>query len=592
MRKKSYFSKFFVGAVALTFVLAPLMPAKAFFLVYDGQTCNINGVEMPGPCPASQMDPQQGGNYNSGQQQMGPSSGGQFGSNQTGQSPNNFGSGSQQGGNFGPGQQQMGPGDQGGQNFGPDNQGGMMGPGGNYGPGPGDQGGMMGPGGQEGQQGPSDEQQQQRQKQQEARQLKDMKRNVRQMESGIKQFEKMVQKAEKSGTAVPAEIKEKLEKAKNIIAAIKSATTMEEIQAAGMEDFGNLMQELDQARQDLFEKAQRLQDVKRGVKGMEQGMRMFEKQLAMFAKQKVAVPQEVTDTLAKIKEMIGKIKNAQTWDEVEAAGLEDMQDMFQKLDESRQQLEVLARWPQTLKQVDRELKRLTTELKKTKTLAVRLVKKGVDVSGLAAEFEAAVGKLKSVRDDAVAKIGAGQSEEAFDLLENEFFGQMEDVWEFQQVIMMMSNLGRFASDFKRGINDAQNQIKRLQRQKLDVTELQDLLNQGKAKGNEVLALMKVKPIDQDAVMAGIQELENLMQEFEGKMEELTGEERGGPMPWEQGKDQFQRMEMPSGVQKFIPQRESGNQGGGPGGMGSGPQMSPEDFGPQTGPGTAGGGPSF
>ena len=567
MRKKSYFSKVLVSAVALIFVLAPIMPAKAFFLVYDGQTCNINGVEMPGPCPNTQMSPQpMTGQQFDGNSNPQPMMGGDGGNYQ----PNQMGP--QQGGQFGP-NQQMSPG---GQNFGPN-----------------DQGGMMGPGGQEGQGGPSDEKQQQMQKQQEARQLKDMKRNVSQMERGIKEFEKMVLKAEKGGTVVPAEIKEKLEKAKNIIQAIKSAATMDEIQAAGMEDFGDIMQELDQARQDLFEKAQRLQDVKRGVKGMEQGMRMFEKQLAMFAKQKVAVPQDVTDTLAKIKELVTKIKTAQTWDEIEAAGLEDMQDLFQKLDESRQQLEVLARWPQTLKQVDKELKRLTTELKKTKSLADRLVKKGVDVSGVATEFEAAVNKLKSVRDDAVAKISAGQAEEAFDLLENEFFGQMEDVWEFQQVIMMMSNLGRFASDFKRGINDAQNQIRRLQRQKLDVTELQALLDQAKAKGNEVLALMKVKPIDQEAIMSGIQELENLRQEFEGKMEELTGEERGGPMPWEQGRDQFQRVEMPSGMQKLIPQRESGGPGGGPGGMGpSGPQMSPEDFGPQTGPGTAGGGPVY
>lgn len=580
MRKKSYFTKFFVGAVALTFVLAPLVPTQAFFLVYDGQTCNINGVEMPGACPnyGSTSGDQFGAPPMNQQPPMAPQpmmgQEGQFGPNQGPMmgDQGQFNQGPQMGpGNFGPGQQQMGPG---GQNFGPGNQ-----------------GGMMGPGGQGGQGGPPQEQQEKMQKQQEERQIKDMKRNVRQMENGIKQFEKMVQKAEKGGTVVPAELKERLEKAKNIIEAIKNAGTMEEMQNAGAEDFGDIMQSLDQARQDLFEKAQRLQDVKRGVKGMEQGMRMFDKQLAMFVKQKVAVPQDVTDTLAKIKDLIAKIKNAQTWDEIEAAGLDDMQDLFQKLDESRQQLEILARWPQTIKQVDRELKRLTTELKRTKATADRLVKKGVDVSDVAAEFEAAVNKLKSVRDDVVAKIGAGQSEEAFDLLENEFFGQMDDVREFQQVIMTMSNLGRFASDFKRGINDAQNQIRRLQRQKIDTVELQDLLNQAKTKGNEVLALMKAKPIDQDAIMSGLQELENLRQEFESKVAELTGEEVGGPMPWEQGKDQFQRMEMPSSIQKFIPQQ--GGPGGSGGGMGQGgPQTSPEDFGPQTGPGTAGGGPSF
>lgn len=491
MRKKTYFIKFFVGAVALTFVLAPIMPVKAFFLVYDDQTCNVNGVEMPGPCA----------NYNTGGQvapapQMVP-------------------------------QQPMT--------------------------------------GQEGQMGPSQEQQEkmqkqqeERQKQQEERQLKDMKRNALQMENNLKQFEKMMQKAEKSGTVVPTEVKEKLEKAKNIIVAIKSATTMDEMQNAGMEDFGDIMQELEQARRDIFEAAQRLKDIKRNIKGMEQGLKTFEKQLVTFAKKKLVVPQEIADNVAKLKDMIAKIKAAQTWDEVEAAGLEDMQDLMQILDQSRQQLEILARWPQTLKQVNQELQRLTTELKRSKSISTRLVKKSIDVSGVYAEFEAAVNKLKSVRDEAVNKMNAGQSEDAFDLLQNDFFGQTQDVWEFQRVIQTMNNLGQFNSQFKQGINQAQNQIRMLQRKKIDITELQDLLNQSKTKGNEVLALMKIKPIDPDAIMLGMQDLENLRQDFDSKMGELTGKE-GGPMPWEQGPQQFQKLEMSPSVMKMVPQKPTQTQ---------------------------------
>jgi len=492
MRKKSNLMKITTSLAVISLALAPLLPAKAFFLVYDNQTCNINGVEMPGPCPAS-TGSQMGSQMSPGPQ-MGPNQGPMMG-----------------------GQGQF-------------NQGSQMGPGGQGQYGPGDQG-MMGPGG-EGQM--MDDRGEQQRKQQEERSLKDMKRNVRQMESGIKQFEKMVQKAEKSGTAIPQEVKDNLAKAKTIIDTIKNATTFEEMQSAGMEDFGDLMQSLDQARQDLFEKAQRLQDIKRGLKGMEQGMRMFEKQLAMFAKQKVAVPQDVTDTLAKIKELIAKIKTAQTWEEIEAAGLDDMQDLFQKLDESRQQLEILARWPQTLKQMDKELKRLTTELKRSKTLVDRLLKKGTDLTSLYAEFEAAVNKLKSVKEEAVSKMNAGDADGAFDLVENEFFGQMEDTWELHKVLMTMANLGRFASDFKQGIAEAQRTIKMLKRRGLDVSELEELLNQAKVKGNEVLAMMKEKPIDEEAIMAGLQELEDMRQEFEEKVAELTGEERGGPMPWEQG----------------------------------------------------------
>jgi len=419
----------------------------------------------------------------------------------------------------------------------------------------------MGPGDQGGQIGPSSEQQEQMQKQNEERQLKDMKRNMRGVENGLKDFERMAIKLEKSGTGVPVEVKEKLAKAKSILEAIKAAQTMEELQNAGFDEFQEIFQELNETRQELFEKAQRLQDIKRNLKGMEQGVKMFEKQLANFAKRKITVPQEITDDVAKLKDIIGKIKTAKTWDEIESVGLEDMQDLMQRLDENRQQLEILARWPKTLKEVNKQITNLEKALKKSKTLTDRLLKKEIDVTSVYTEFETTVNKLKSVRDEAVNKMNTNEAETAFDLLENDFFGQMEDVWESQRVISTMANLGGFASNFKQQIRSAENQIKALNRKKINTAELTELLNQAKAQGNEILALMKVRPIDEEAIMSGLQELENLRQEFGNKMDELTG--RGGEiMPWEQGPQQFKKIELPSNFNQYLPKNE---QGGNPSG---------------------------
>lgn len=418
---------------------------------------------------------------------------------------------------------------------------------------------MRGPGDQ----GPSgedmarrqEEEMTRRQQQDEQRGLEDMKRGIQGMAMGIKNLEFMFKQLEKQGVAIPAEIKDKLARIKAIVEAAKSAKTMEELQAAGTDELQELMMALEEYRRDVAENEMRLRGVRQGIKGMEQGLKMFERQIAALKKQKVEIPASVTETLDKIKAIIAAVKTAKTWEEVEAAGIEDLPELMQGLDESRQALEQLVRWPQTLKQLDRELANLTRELKRAKGIVDRLAKKDIDLATVYGEFEVAVNKLKEVRAKAVDLVKSGQAEEAFDLLEGDFFGQMQDVWEHDRIIMTMSNLGRFQADFKRGIADAQRRINILKRQKIDVSELVDLLEQAKAKGAEITGLMKAKPPEPDAIMEGLQELENIRQMFDQRERELRGEEV--LMPWEQGPAVFKSAPgLPAGWEKLVPKKEA------------------------------------
>ena len=49
------------------------------------------------------------------------------------------------------------------------------------------------------------------------------------------------------------------------------------------------------------------------------------------------------------------------------------------------------------------------------------------------------------------------------------------------------------------------------------------------------------------------ELENIKQEFEAKISELTGQ--GEALPWEQGPQQFKRVDLPQGFDKFLPSQQ-------------------------------------
>jgi len=403
-------------------------------------------------------------------------------------------------------------------------------------------------GGQQYGPGPMDEE---KMKQQQEQQLKDMKRGATQMERRVKQFETVLAKEVKKGTAIPEGVNEKLVQAKAMIDKLKNATTVEEIQDFDMSEFNDIMDSLEEIRQNVFEAAQRLAQIKKDMdRGPTKGLKEFEKQLAKLKKQKITIPAEITDGIAKIKEILSVIKNAKTLDEVESAGLEDLSDLFDSMDQYRQQLEYMSRWPQTLKQVDKQMTNLNKSLKRMKTIVASLAKKEIDLQSNYTAFEEAVAKMKTVRDEAVAKVQAGVWEDALDMLENDFFGQMDDVMQNQIVIESMSNLGRFTSNFKTNISSTQRQINSLKKKKIDITELQELLDQAKTKGNEVVALIKVKPIDAEAILSGMEEMEDLRQQFGDKYSELSGSVED--MPWEQGQpQQVQSLNMPSSLNQYV-----------------------------------------
>ncbi|MEK7067842.1 MAG: hypothetical protein AAB956_02490, partial [Patescibacteria group bacterium] len=384
------------------------------------------------------------------------------------------------------------------------------------------------------------------------RQLKDMKRWINNMSNNLNRLERMFQSAEKKGTAIPAEVKERLTKTKETVNLAKAAQSVEELEAIDLEAVKEDIQALEEARQEYVDAVQRLQDMKRNIKNFEQEIKQFEKQINTLKKQKMAVPAQVTENIEKLKSIIATIKNAKTWAEVEEMGFDQMQEYMNNLQENRQQLEMLARWPQTLKDLDRQLKQFANELKRSKTIVTRLQKQGIDIGHLYAEFESGINKLKAVRDDAANKIKSGDAEtiqNVFESLQDDFFSQTEDIWQNQRIIQTMSNLGQFAREFKQGTAQAQQQINQLKRQKIDTAELEDLLNQAKSQGNDVLALVKIKPVDEDAIISGLMDMEGYRQEFDSKMQELLGKEQ--EMPWEKGPQQFKTPQLNFDIKQFA-----------------------------------------
>jgi chromosome segregation ATPase len=388
--------------------------------------------------------------------------------------------------------------------------------------------------------------------QDEQRYIKDMQRGAKDMDRGLKQLENMIKQSAKKGITISPEMQTNTEKMRLMIDSVKNAKTATELQNVDMGEISQMMMELDNSRRDLENNTRRLDDTKRNIKDAERGITQFERQLKKAGS---CVSEEIKEKLAALKASISTIKNAKTWAEVEAAGLEDMGDLFMSLDENRQVLEVCGRWPQMSKEMDKQLKSLNNQLKSAKTITTRLSKRNIDISSQFASFEAAVQKMQTVRDEVKELMTSGDAEGAMNLLEENFFGQMDDVMQYSRVIQMMSGVGQFTTEFKKGITQAKTQINKLKKSRIDVTELNEILAEAQSKGNEILAIMKAGNFDADEVISMIEDLEQNRLNFEDKIADLTGTERE-IMPWESGNQIFNRVEMPTFLNAYMRPQES------------------------------------
>lgn len=277
---------------------------------------------------------------------------------------------------------------------------------------------------------------------------------------------------------------------------------------------------------------QMVQNAQQQVRGFEQQLKQFDKQVQALTKQNLPVPAEISGSLTKMRTIIAAVKNAKSVDDLEAAGWEDIRDEMNALYENQRLLQELAQWPKALKMIDKQITSMTRELKKYKSLSDKLQKNEVDVSSLYTELERAVLSLKMYRDEAAAKVAAGDVETAYEILEDKFFDAFEIIREKQQILKTMSNVGRFPSEFKKAQKQITRTISQLKKQKVSTVELEQLEITINQKGQAIQQLIKARPIDMDAIMDALEDLSDVRQDFMDEIQTLMGD--SVDMPWEQG----------------------------------------------------------
>lgn len=381
-------------------------------------------------------------------------------------------------------------------------------------------------------------------------QLNGMKKAVPSLESGLAKMEANINKLSKNGNTIPDSVKSIIARQKEIIKTLKEATTVEQAESVNMDEFSDNMTKLGEEIGNIS----KLKAIKKAVISMEKGVTSFEKQAEKVKKQGVILPDDVVENLKKARTLVNTIKSAKTWDEVESAGFYEFDDVMNELNNSRQELEYLAKWPMIMKEVDKQIAKLELALKNTKTKVDSLEKKGIDTTFNYMKFEEDINNLKNFKTEAVNVMKDGKGEEAFEILENNFFDNIDNVYENQRVVEEMNGLGRFNSDFKKELANVDLRIKNLKKKKVDTKEADAKLIEVKNAAKKVNDLLQEKPQDMTMIKMAVEDFEALRKALYDIIDKI--DTANDVMVWEvatKNDIKFQKINMTNDFKKMIPE---------------------------------------
>lgn len=268
--------------------------------------------------------------------------------------------------------------------------------------------------------------------------------------------------------------------------------------------------------QEKMMRKQQLQEMKRGFRGMESGIRQTQKIIDRLIKKGVAVPQEYVTLISEVTQAAATIKNAEEFDENVEAAMEILQEKGPELGDIGPRLGMLEQWPKTLKQAEREIKKLNDALAKAKK------KKGVsEYAEIIAKVEARVSDMNS-RFAAIKAAGeSGDFEEAMGELQD-FFESVGDTHREIGILGQISNIAKMIRSGEKEIARFEKQVKKFAKKGIDASSITALIAEARGKISELKTLAKDTEAEPDDFFTIMEALDELRQRATDEFNALQG----------------------------------------------------------------------
>lgn len=275
-------------------------------------------------------------------------------------------------------------------------------------------------------------------------------------------------------------------------------------QGNGNQQGGQQNDQMDQQRQKQM--AQQLTQIQKGVKSMP--IKKLQAKLATLEKQGISVSAETKSKIETVAKTVETVLAATSMeDEATQAALSDLSELGPEVGDIFNQLEQLSQMPKILKQAEKEIKKIDTLFAKVKKTAAR---SKVDVSGIMTQFEQAVNEVKNSFVSAKQAMANGDAENGMQILQEEVFNKMGDVYQYEGVIQALQNVRSQLTQLDRFTKNAQRIITKLQKSGQDVTEASTMLEELKA---QLVSLKQMlgTAVDPDELRGAVSEIFDLQQ---------------------------------------------------------------------------------
>jgi DNA repair exonuclease SbcCD ATPase subunit len=324
---------------------------------------------------------------------------------------------------------------------------------------------------------------------------------------------------------------------------------------------------------------QRFKEMKRGLGQFSKGAKMMKNHVGkvknQLAKCGVGLPIELTNALDAADGIIAKIQAAENADALEEA-IGDIEDVGSVMQEWGPKMGDLMRICGMMKQAEKDLKQMLRDVARVEKQAKGYKK--ADLSELVAQLKQEVETLQNTLAQA-KELAKTDPEAALEKLEDEFYGQMDNVRNARTAIEMAINISRGLKEAARELKSYEQQIKKFKRMKLDTSEAEQLLATLKGQVNELKQLVGTKGFDPEELVSKVEEAFETRERLSDALDALRGGSEFIPMI--QGGKGVE-FDLPEAFRRQGP--SGGEMDGGPeGGFGPGP-----GFGPSGGGGFGGG----
>lgn len=244
-----------------------------------------------------------------------------------------------------------------------------------------------------------------------------------------------------------------------------------------------------------------LKRMKQGVKQGRSALERMEKRLQGLTSKTIGLPGDCSDALVGAKSIFDAVEQATTFEDLQDAGVEDLESHFETLNECQVRMEKLSRVPGVLKKVDPIIRRTEAQW----TLAKK--RTPVDVKKAIADGDAALTLIKQSRAKINDLLKQGDIDEIEHLVQDEIYGKFDDVAAATTRIEASKNPKQFVSRYNGNLASLLSTIQRLKRQGQDTVTLEALAKQAQIK----YQLVKIMNTGTDAYKKAAMELADMGQ---------------------------------------------------------------------------------